>query len=131
MAVVVEAVAYQESLIFWIEHKKLQLGLQGLRVVPVTTGGIAKNSRIIAMTKNLTSIEVGTRLHLHPRVRSMVQHQLIHWNPLTKNNVDDVIDVISYCWKVIKEAGYQILNPFELLEERTEASFGADLQLAF
>lgn len=131
MAIVVETAAYQESLKFWIEQKKIQLGLAGFRILTVSTGGVAKNSRIIAMTKSLTAKSPGSRFHIHVRLRSSVQHQLLHWNPLTKNNKDDILDVMAHCEKVVKENNHAILNPFEYLSNDIQASFSEDLSLTF
>lgn len=129
MAIVVEAVAYQESLCFWMEHYKNKLGLQGLRVLTVNPAGIAKNSRILAMTKSLTA--TSNRIWLHKDLRSIVVHQLIYWNPLKTHNKDDVIDILAYAQKIIIEHGIILLNPFELLDDGPKAAFSDDLALEF
>lgn len=129
MAIVVEAVAYQESLCFWMEHYKMKLGLQGLRILTINPAGIAKNSRILAMTKQLTASS--NRIWIQADLRSQVVHQLIYWNPLKKKNKDDIIDILAYAYKIIVEYGVILLNPFELLDTESKAAFSDDLQLEF
>jgi hypothetical protein len=129
MNIVVEGVAYQESLCFWIDRRKMQLGLTALNVLTVNPGGMHKNSRIIAMTKHLTATK--DRLWVHPSVRTAVVHQLVYWNPLKSKNRDDILDLLAYAYKVLAEYGYGLLNPFEMLESHSTSSFSDTLQIAF
>lgn len=127
--IVVEAVAYQESLCFWIESRKQQLGLAVLNILTVTSGGMHKNSRILEAAKNLTAQK--GRIWLHPRVYSQVVHQFVYWNPLKVNNKDDILDLLGYAYKIIAENGHILLNPFEMLESTNTASFSDTLALTF
>ena len=132
-AIVVEAVAYQESLCYWIEHFRQQLGLTFVKVLTINPAGIAKNSRILAMAKQLTAS--AARIWVHPSLRSLVVHQLIYWNPLRTKNKDEILDLLAYAYKVIAMYGMDLLSPFELLDEHSNSSFSegpdATLQLAF
>jgi hypothetical protein len=128
-AIVVESVAYQASLCYWIDQKKLQLGLTALRVLEINPQGRQKVMRIIEMLKQLTAQK--DRIILHPVVRSQVTHQITYFDPLKKNNTDDVLDMLAYLWQVIKTHGYLVLRPFEMMEEESQASFSDDLQLEF
>jgi hypothetical protein len=133
MSVVVEAVAYQESLCYWIDHFRQQLGLEGLRILTISPAGIAKNSRILSMMKHLTAKQA--RLWVVPTVRSLVVHQLIYWNPLRQSNKDDILDILAYAYLVLAEYGMDLLLPFEFLDDAPTSSFSqgqdAALQLAF
>lgn len=132
-AIVVEAVAYQESLCFWMNLKVKQLGLHALRILTINPGGIAKNARIIAMAKSLTAQK--DRIWVRKAVRSLVVHQLVYWNPLKTKNKDDALDILAYAKKVIIEFGVLLLSPFEMIEEPTKSAFSEDeestLQLEF
>jgi hypothetical protein len=132
-AIVVEAVAYQESLCFWLEHFMKQLGLEGVKILTINPAGIAKNSRILAMVKQLTA--TASRIWVRSTLRSAVIHQLIYWNPLKKNNKDDILDIIAYAPKVMVEHGTDLLSIWEMAEVAGSSSFseGSDaaLQLAF
>lgn len=127
--IVVEAVAYQESLCFWMEQRKQQLGLTTMNIFTISPGSTKKNSRIIAAAKQLTAEK--ERIWLHPRVRSQVVHQFVYWNPLKTNNKDDILDLLAYAYKVILEYGAALLNPLEMLESTASSSFGNTLNLAF
>ena len=127
--IIVEAVAYQESLCFWIDMRKMQFGLTALQVCTINPGGQHKNSRIIAMTKQLTAKKA--RLWVHPQVRSAAVHQLIYWNPLKAKNKDDILDLLAYAYKVIAENGVALLNPFEMMETGNTSSFSEELAITF
>lgn len=127
--IVVEAVAYQESLIHWFHQVYKQLGVSGLNVEPVRPEGMAKNARIRDMLKLLIS---GT-LILHRSVRAKVIYQITQWNPAKINNVDDILDVLAYAKKV--QNMYPHFTPLMIDENYQEAlppaSFSHDLQLEF
>lgn len=129
MVIVVEAVAYQESLCFWMNQRLQQLMLTAMRVLTINPGGEHKNSRIIAMTKQLTAQK--GRIWVRASVRSAVVHQLIYWNPLKKKNKDDILDILAYAYRVINQYGVVLLSPFEMLESISTSTFSEDLQLAF
>lgn len=127
--IAVEAVAYQESLVFWFNFIFQQMGMSGIFVGTVTTGGLSKNSRILAMFKQLLS----GKLMLHPTVRSAVIHQVTQFNPLITKNKDDVLDTLAYPYKVMElypDSLPLILNADNSLD-LPDASFGSDLELAF
>lgn len=128
MAILVESVAYQATLCFWIDEAKRRYGLHGIRVLEIYPGTSMKNSRIINALKMLTA-EAKT-LQLHPRIKSQVIHQIVHWNPLRTRNTDDILDLLSYGYPAIAQYGMQLLRPFELTEV-SKATHADDLELAF
>jgi hypothetical protein len=102
--IVVEGGAYQASLIFWFNHVYQQLGITGINVGEITTGGMQKNSRIRDGLKMLLpqGMEKKPKLLLHKDVRSAVIYQITQWNPLKANNKDELLDIIAYIYKVIE-----------------------------
>lgn len=128
MAILVESVAYQATLVFWMEEAKQRFGLTGLRVLEIYPGINTKVSRILNALKQLCA--QSGQLMLHPRVKSQVIHQIVHYNPLRQRNVDEILDILAYCYPAITQFGVMLLRPFEVTIEST-ASFADDLQLAF
>jgi hypothetical protein len=128
-AIVVEHVGYQATLNFWAQHVAAQKGLRGFRFLEISPQGEQKTARIVAMLKQLTAQK--DRIFLHPRVRPQVTHQITYFDPLKPNNVDDILDILAYAYKVIAIHSYLILKPLEMQMEQVEAAFGDDLELEF
>jgi len=50
---------------------------------------------------------------LRPEVRAEVVTQIIHWNPLKRDNVDDILDLLAWCYRAIDKYGTLMsLNTF-------------------
>lgn len=129
MVILVEATAYQATLVFWMDMYRRQRGLLGLRVLEIYPGIAAKTTRIINMLKLVTADS--KQLFIHPDVKSLFVHQVTHWNPLRSKNVDEVLDIAAYAHPAITQFGVTLMRPFETLGETSSSSFAADLQLAF
>lgn len=127
--IVVEGVAYQATLKFWFDFIFNQLGISGIHVGTVSPEGMQKNSRIIEMFKLLLK----GMLLLGKDVRSDVIYQITQFNPLKRNNKDDLLDILAYVYKVMDE--YQSYLPLLIAENWTaelpDASFADDLQMTF
>lgn len=126
--IVVEDVAYQSTLCYWFEKIWEMMGVGGVEIGTVSTGGLAKNARLRSWCNKLLS---GSNM-LHPQVRSRVVYQITQWNPLKNKNVDDVMDVGSYMDEVV--AKYQQFMPLMIQAAVEEQALGAhtgDLALAF
>lgn len=109
----VEAVAYQETLLFWFDEVIKELSIEGIELAEIYPGGISKNARIIKMFQQLTpdkdTILTGTAaIMLSYAVRSSVLDQIQGFNPLTTNNTDDLLDILSYVYKVVENFGDSI-----------------------
>jgi hypothetical protein len=128
MAVLVESTAYQATLVFWMNKAKVRYGFTGLRVLEIYPGVNTKVSRIINALKQLTA-EART-LMLHPRVKSQVIHQIVHWNPMRTKNVDELLDLLSYGYPAIHQFGMLLLKPFEV-QVTSQAAFADELLTAF
>jgi hypothetical protein len=129
----VEAVAYQATLAFWIDYFIKELGLEeaGFVVLEIYPGNGSKNARIFSMLKSIAKPE--PEILIHKSVRSVLVAQAQAWNPLKTDNKDDILDLPTYCHRIMLEHSGQLMRVFELLTSgnTTEASYGSDLQLAF
>lgn len=96
--VVVESNAYQYSLLYWWGEVTKSLGITGINCEPVYSGSYSKNSRIIDMLKLLTQGEE----MIHEDCRSLVTNQIVNWNPLKRNNTDNILDLLSYAPRAIE-----------------------------
>ena len=110
---VIEAVAYQFTLKYWTEQIFQQLGLHGIQVIDIYPGGMRKNSRILAMFKQLVPSKLDTTsqipdIVIHPDVKAHVTSRIVEFNPLHKNNTDNVLDLLTYAPRVIAEFGQLI-----------------------
>ena len=99
-AIIVEAVAYQASLCYWLQLRITQLGLTGLNVLEINPQGQAKNSRIVGALKQLTATK--ERIWIAKAVRSLVVHQITYFDPLKPNNKDDILDLLGYSYPIIE-----------------------------
>lgn len=128
--IAVEAGGFQESLCFWFTRVFEKVGIEGIMVVTVTTGGMQKVARIKEMFKQLLS----GYLMLHKTVRSQVIYQITQFNPLKPAlNKDDILDVCAYSPKVWSENMHNCVLHLqaELLGETADAMHTENLALAF
>lgn len=99
--IAIESVAYQASLCYWFNFVCQQRGIYGIECVEIYPGGYSKNSRILGMLKEYSQGEI----FVAPDVRAEVHLQITQWNPLKKDNVDDVLDLLTYARKCIELFG--------------------------
>jgi len=104
--IAVESNAFQYSLLYWFEFMCLQRGISGIDAVPIYSGSISKNVRILTMFKELLKGEV----KYHPRTASAINLQITQFNPLKRDNTDGLLDLLTYAPKVIAEFSDQILS---------------------
>jgi hypothetical protein len=127
--IIAEAVGYQESLVFWFKQVYAQLGVSGIEVQTVSPEGMQKNARI----RDALKLVLTGKILLHRDVRALVIYQITQWNPLKRDNVDDLLDIIAYIMKVISLYASMIelvvQAPWD--EQSPEASFSSDLALGF
>lgn len=113
--IAVESTAYQYSLLYWFGVIAKELGISGIEFVEVYSGSYSKNARITDMLKTLTS----GGLILHPSVKSLVMHQIANWNPLKRDNVDGLLDLLAYAPRVVDIYGAALAT--EIDEDMMEA----------
>jgi len=97
--IAIEANAYQYSLCYWFEQIQMQLGLWQITAIPIYSGSRSKNSRILDMFKSLLSGE----LIIHPACIAQVISQIVSFNALKTNNVDGILDCLTYALRVLTE----------------------------
>ena len=103
---VIEAQAFQYSLLYWFDFMCTQLSLIGLEAIAMYSGVASKNTRILNMFKSLTAGEV----FMHPNVRMLVIPQITGFNPLRRDNTDDLLDLMTYAPRVVAEYGEYMLS---------------------
>ena len=128
MAVLVESVAYQATLAFWMNKYKVQYGLHGLKILEIYPGIAAKTSRIITWLKQL--VAPSQPCYLHSRVKARVVYQIVHYNPAKMKNVDDALDQGAYEFPAIAQFGAALTRPFEA-HDTVKAAFGDELETSF
>lgn len=108
--IVIESNAYQYVL-GWIMKQTLErYGIVGIEVVEIYSGSTSKNSRILTMFKQLIAGEI----LLHSSVRALVCSQIVPFNPLKRDNVDGILDLLCYAPRVRQEFGEFILTQLTL-----------------
>lgn len=102
--IAIESVAYQASLCYWFEFIMAQMGLQGIQAVEVYPGGSSKNSRILDALMSYAKGE----LFIDPEARPLVHLQITEFKPLKQDNVDDLLDLLTYMNKSLEMFGEYI-----------------------
>jgi hypothetical protein len=116
VTIVSEAVAYQESLLFWFGEALEKLKLTHISLIPINPKGVSKNSRILTALKQLQTKEIS----LDPKILSQVVNQVYKFDPKTTKNVDDILDIVAYAPRVVNEYGPMIAIPDYDSEEYLE-----------
>lgn len=114
--IAVESNAYQYSLLYWFTFICEQMGVIGIEAVPVYSGNLSKPTRIVTMFKDLVGDNPG--ILIHPAARSLVLNQITQYNPLKRDNVDGILDCLTYVPVVMRDFGQFILslNPIAVQE---------------
>jgi hypothetical protein len=97
--IICESNAFQYSLLYWFEHIAEQMQLIGFFFEPIYSGVKNKNSRIVEMFSALKKGET----YLHPNTHSQVFPQIKQFNPLKRDNIDGILDLLTYAPRVIQE----------------------------
>ena len=102
----IESVAYQSTLSYWFQFICQQVGVMGIEAVEVYPGGYSKNSRILSMFNTYRCGEIW----VHPDLVPVVHLQIVQWNPLRRDNIDDVLDLLAYMPKMLELYGAYIVS---------------------
>lgn len=97
--IAIESNSYQYTLKYWCEFICAQHGITGLEFVPVYSGVISKNSRILTMFKQYLAGEIA----VHPNNAVAVAMQISEWNALRRDNTDGILDLLTYAPRVLAE----------------------------
>jgi len=111
--IAIESNAYQYTLNYWFTYICAQRGIIGIEAVEVYSGAYSKNSRILNMFKELLAGEI----LVHPNCTGAVNLQISQFNPLKRDNVDGLLDCLTYAPKVIELYGH-LLNAYTIIEEQ-------------
>lgn len=112
--IVVESIGYQYTLLYWFDFICKSLHLEGFEIVALPTQEGSKNHGIKLGLNGLLKGE----LILFPEHRARVVHQIIYWNPIKRDNEDDILDVIRMVPSVLTNFGDQMIieSPFERVQ---------------
>jgi len=116
--VAIEAVAYQASLCYWFRYVCQQLQITGIECVEIYPGAHSKIARILAALKLYQKGEI----IVHPDLRAEVHGEITSFNPLKDVNVDNILDLLTYCHRIMEEFGEFVVNCGEILEQEFDAS---------
>lgn len=109
----VESVAYQATLNYWFKFICEQMQIVGMECVEVYPGGFSKNSRILNMFKGLSSGEI----FVAPECKSEVFIQIMQWNPMRRDNADDILDLLAYAPKVLEMYGEYVVSWNQIIQQ--------------
>jgi hypothetical protein len=115
--IVVESNAYQYSLLYWFEFRCAQLGIIGISCVPIYSGAQSKNSRILTMFQEVLKGETV----IHDECKAVATLQMSSFNPLKTNNVDGVLDLLTYAPKVMIQYPDLLVNMTIIQDQETES----------
>jgi hypothetical protein len=111
--VAIESNAYQYSLNYWFQFICAQQGIIGIEAVEIYSGSYSKNSRILTMFKQLLAGEI----LVHPSCQAQVNLQVSQFNPIKRDNVDGILDCLTYAPKVIELYGH-LISASNIIEEQ-------------
>lgn len=104
--VAIESTAYQASLCFWSQYLCEQMGIEGIQFVEIYPGSYSKISRILNAIKSYAKGEI----NIHTSCRVAVHLQITQFNPMKRDNVDGLLDLLTYMPKVIEMYGAYIVS---------------------
>lgn len=117
--IVVEGVAYQQTLLYWFEQICLSIKLEGVVLRAISPNGRSKNSRVFNFFKSLHAGETV----LHSNVRATVINEGVSYNPAKTDNVDGALDVGAYGRDILAQFPAEIISDQALLlAEQSAAS---------
>lgn len=111
--IVVEDVAYQSTLENYFRRALNLKKISGIHVAGISPKGIAKEKRILNGWNKFLKGE----LLIHPEARPIIFNLASQYNPLVKDNEDDVLDILGYADPVLAEHWERIyINEEDSLE---------------
>ena len=125
--VVIESVAYQYSLLYWFNFITTQMGIQGIEPVEIYSGMVKKSARICSMFLQLLKGE----LWIHPDCVPETHLQISQFNPLKKDNVDGILDLLTYATRVIETYEGQLISSNLILNQEFEGATVQDFNSPF
>lgn len=112
----IESNAYQYTLKYWFDYICLQRGIIGIDAVELYSGTFSKNARILTMFKELLTGEV----KIHPIMVALVNLQITQFNPLRRDNIDGILDCLTYAKKMIELYGHLIMGGTIIIDQEAQ-----------
>jgi hypothetical protein len=123
----VEANAYQYALKERIEDLLLELGISGIQAIPIYSGKTSKVVRIVNMFKELQAGDLYYSQNID--VKAPVESQISAFNPLKNNNVDGLLDLLTYAQRIVAEWGLMLVKALTLENQASDlATPGSELE---
>lgn len=115
--IVCEGVAYQTTLNYWFKFVCEQTKIYGIEFVDIYPGGTSKNSRILGMFKALQKGEI----FFADEVRPLFITEAASFNPLRRDNTDNILDLFTYAPRVIEQFGEFVVSNSVLIQQDNDA----------
>jgi hypothetical protein len=115
----VESNSYQATLCYWFTQVCNEHHIVGIEAVEIHSGLFSKNSRIAEALKQINAGE----LLVHPTCKSRVVYQAAHWNPMKRDNVDGILDLLAYAQKMMNLFGH-MMTLEAVIENQLHATHG-------
>lgn len=123
--IAVESVAYQATLLYWFQQVCQQMQITGIELVEIYPGGSSKNARILNMFKAYKAGEV----FVDPSCRAAVYTEIMQFNPLKRDNVDNILDLLTYAPKVLQEfSEFVVLNNILIQQDNEDIPLLEDFE---
>lgn len=127
----VEAVAYQATLAFWIDYWLKELQIEGIMVQEIYPQAGSKNSKIFNTLKTMAKErEMDAEILIHRSIRSLFVDQAVAWNPLKTDNKDDVLDLATYCPRIMLEHAGNLMRVLDLGTSGSTVAMTTEAELA-
>lgn len=97
--ILVEGIAYQTTLSFWMKKYIDKLNLTYMQILEFHPGSVSKEIRI---TSSFTSM-YAAELFVSSRILDDYKRQARAFNPMVKNNKDDLLDIVASAKKLYYE----------------------------
>lgn len=97
--ILVEDVAYQSTLENYFRRELQLMKIYTVHVAGIKPGGLAKEKRI---SNGMGKFFKG-EIDIHPNARPIIFAQAVKYNPLIKDNDDDVLDIVGYADPALAE----------------------------
>jgi len=104
-AILVEANAFQYSLLYWFNQMCQQLGIVGIDAMPIYSGISSKSARILTMFRSYAKGE----LFIHADAKLAAHIEISQFNPLKRDNTDGILDLLTYAPRVMVEFSEAII----------------------
>lgn len=124
--IIVEANAFQYSLIEWFHFFFGQMGIMGIHVEPMYTRGMSKNARILAFFKQWMEGKYLTTKECRPALLS----QALTFDPRITTNVDDLLDMAEMATQSVVKFRHLMEIPGDLTIEARLSSQGIPDQIS-